>query len=208
MTGYILYGRHETGSIGPEATLAEAGADYRCIAATKNADGSPPADLLMLNPRGQVPVLVLPDGSVMTESPAIMIHVADAHPASRLAPSPGTPLRAQHDRWLSFLQANIYEGELRRFYSARYTTDPDGAAGVEAAALAYVEAHYRMVEGALPATAYWFGPDVTVVDLYLWMLAGWFDPAWLARECPRIAALTARVAARPAVALIQTAHYG
>jgi glutathione S-transferase len=65
-----------------------------------------------------------------------------------------------------------------------------------------------MVEGALPISGCWFGPDVTVTDLYLWMLAGWFDPAWLSRECPKIAALTARVAARPSVAPIQTAHYG
>ncbi len=33
-----------------------------------------------LNPLGQVPTLVLPDGRVMTESAAIILHLADQAP--------------------------------------------------------------------------------------------------------------------------------
>ena len=44
-------------------------------------------ELLPINPTGQIPTLVLPDGSVLTESAAILIHLADAHPDSGLLPA-------------------------------------------------------------------------------------------------------------------------
>jgi glutathione S-transferase len=41
----------------------------------------------------QVPVLVLPNGELMTESAAILIHLADSHPAARLSPTLDDPRR-------------------------------------------------------------------------------------------------------------------
>ena len=39
-----------------------------------------------VNPMEQLPALLLPNGELMTESAAILIHLADSHPASRLSP--------------------------------------------------------------------------------------------------------------------------
>jgi glutathione S-transferase len=208
MTTYTLYGRRDAGSLAPEAAFAVAGVPVRLIDVGKAPDGGPPPDLLAVNPRGQVPAVVMPDGAVLTECPAIMAHIADAFPASRLAPPPGSPARAQHDRWVAFLQANVYEGLLRSFYADRYTTDPTGAAGVKAAADAYVELHLGLIEDALPESGPWFGGSVTNAELLLWMFAQWTDADRLARACPRIAALVARVAAHPAVAPVAARHYG
>ncbi|WP_410293218.1 glutathione S-transferase N-terminal domain-containing protein [Klebsiella pneumoniae] len=44
--------------------------------------------ILALNPLGQIPVLVLADGQVMTESAAIALHLAETHPGAGLAPPP------------------------------------------------------------------------------------------------------------------------
>ena len=49
------------------------------------------------SPAGQVPVLIHPDGTVITESPAILTHIADSFPAARLIPAPGSSARAFHD---------------------------------------------------------------------------------------------------------------
>src|SRR5215216_801401 len=67
------------------------------------SDGSPTRPrLLEVNPLGQVPTLVLPDGRVMTESLAMLHYVNDVAPHARLIPAPGDPLRPVFYRWAVF----------------------------------------------------------------------------------------------------------
>jgi glutathione S-transferase len=201
---YRLYGSLGSGSVSVEAALAETGAAYE-VAQVSTADGKHlTEEYRTINPRQQVPALQLPDGSVMTEGSAMMLHLADAFPASSLAPLPGTSARAQHDRWLIFMAVNIYEGELRKAYSSRYAGD---AAGVKAAAEDYVNRHYRIIEDAISGP-FLIGETATMADLYLWMLAGWMDQDWLAAHCPKVKAIASAVAARPLVAPIHQAHFG
>ncbi len=79
---------------------------------------------------------------------------------------------------------NVYEGELRKLFAQRYTTDPDGASGVKQAADEYVERHYSLFEGQLERSPYFFGEQLSVLDIYVWMLAQWMDRAWLEASCP------------------------
>jgi len=204
---YRLYGSAGTGSASIEAALAEAGADYQIID-INTGDGAHLTEAYRaINPRQQVPALELPDGSVMSEGAAIMLHLADAFPQSQLAPPSGSASRAQHDRWLIFMAVNVYEGELRKAYSERYTADPAGAEGVRASADAYVKQHYAILEDTVVGP-YFFGDCLAMVDLYLWMLASWMDAVWLASHCPKVTALAAAVRLRPGVASIHAAHFG
>jgi glutathione S-transferase len=200
MPGYVLYGNPGAGSAAVEAAMAEAGIAYDFRVLDRKAGEHLGAEYSRINPRQQVPALVLADGSVVTEVPAILNRIADAHPESRLAPPPGTSARAQHDRWLGFLHANVYEGVLRVYYAARYTTDPAGAAGVEAAARAYVDRNFALFDAALGIGPFFAGASLTAVDLFAWMLATWVDRAALARACPKVGRLVAAVEARPRLA--------
>ncbi len=200
MTGYRLYGRPGAGNMVVEAAFAELGVPCDLVNVPKTADGAPDPGFLALNPRGQVPALMLPDGSVMTETAAMLQHLADAFPAAGLAPVPGSPARAQHDRWLTFAHANLYEGILRLFYSDRFVTDAAAAGSVKAAAQIYVLQHFAIYEAALGSGPYHFGDKVQMLDLMIWMLAGWVDQASLAAQCPKVIRLCAAVAARPALA--------
>lgn len=204
---YRVYGRRATGSAAVEAALALAGVAFDRV----NVDRTDPqamADYRRVNPLGQVPALVLPDGTIVTEGTAILLHVADAFPSAGLAPAPGSAARARHDRWLLCLQANVYEGELRKAYPGRYTTDPDGVAGVMAAAVSHVDRHYLLFEAGLDDTAFACGDRVSVLDVYVWMLAQWMEPGWLAAHCPKTLALAGRVAGLPPVAPVQARHFG
>ena len=107
---YLLYGSNSSGSASVEAALALCGAEYQVVQ-TPTAEGMHlTEDFKAINPRQQVPALRLPDGSVMSEGSAMMLHLADALPAARLAPAPGTPARAQHDRWLIFMAGQYLRG--------------------------------------------------------------------------------------------------
>lgn len=201
---YRLYGSFGSGSVSVEAALAQSGARYEVVP-TSTAEGRHlTEEYKAINPRQQVPALQLPDGSIMTEGAAMMLHLADAFPDARLAPAPGSSARAQHDRWLIFMAVNIYEGELRKAYPDRYAAD---APSVQACADAYVKRHYVILEEAVVGP-FLFGREMTMADIYLWMVAGWMDQQWLADHCPRVATLAAQVRDRPLIAPVHAAHFG
>lgn len=204
---YKLYGWRQTGSMAIEAAFAEAGVDYDFVPVSRKADENLTEAYRKINPRQQLPALELPDGSIMTESSAMLLHIGDAFPAAKLLPKPGSSERAQHDRWLLFFAVNIYEGQLRQLRPARYTTAPEGADGVKAAADAYVERHFQIYNDVLGKGPYLFGDRFTMIDIYVWMLVQWVEQPWLAGNCPKVKRLADAVMARPLIAPVQKAHF-
>jgi glutathione S-transferase len=206
--GYVLYGTRLTGTCAVQAALEEVGASYEHVEISTRKGDHLNESYRAINPRQQVPSLRLPDGCMVTEGPAMLLHIADAHPQSRLAPTPGSSQRALHDRWLIFFAVNVYEGELRKLFGQRYTSDPAAASSVQESAVAYVNRHYALFEPQLVRGPYFFGDELTVLDIYVWMLSQWLDADWLAQNCPPIAALAANVAARPKIAPIHLDNFG
>lgn len=202
MAGYVLYGYAGSGSAVVELALAAAGVAHEFRELDGKGGELQGAEFTRINPRQQVPALVTPDGDVVTEVAAILNHLADTNPGSGLAPPPGSRARAQHDRWLAFLHANVYEGILRLYYADRYTVEPAGAAGVAAAAEAYVARMFAIFEDVLCETAYFAGAAPGAVDLLAWMLGSWVDRDRLAAACPRIGRLMAGVEADPRLAAV------
>lgn len=209
--GYRLYGRRQTGSMAIEAALGFCPADWTLIDTPRPKTEAERTALLQINPRGQVPILVHPDGTVITEGPAILSHLAGAFPTANLAPAPGSSVRAWHDRWLAYHQANVYEGMLRELFPDRYTLDPAGGPAVAAAATDYVRRHFSIFEAELARradTAFLCGTGPSILDIYLWMLCFWIDASWLATTCPRLAAHWQRMRALPALIPVEKAHFG
>jgi len=205
---YRLYGTLQTGTCAVHAALVEAGAEFEQIEVSTHERAHLTEEYRRINPRQQVPTLGLPDGSVMTEGAAILMHLADAFPDERLAPPPGSLARAQHDRWLVFFAVNVYEGELRKLFGERYTDDQEGGDAVQRAAVAYVERHYLIFEDALGSGPYFSGDQFTVLDIYVWMLAQWMDGAWVRAHCPKVSALGELVMERPKIKPIHYANFG
>lgn len=199
---YRLYGSLGSGSAAVEAALAETGVEYEVVTTNTKQQAHLTESYRAINPRQQVPALRLPDGSVMTEGSAMLLHLADAYPQTGLAPAPGSSARAQHDRWLIFMAVNVYEGELRHYYPERYSDHPDS---VVDKAVAYVERHYAIVDEAIKGP-YFFGDTMTMLDIYIWNMATWLDPERLAAHFPKVHALMTKVRTRPLIAPIDAAH--
>ena len=73
---YTLYGKKGSGSASTQAALEITGAPYRVVETASWEPNAAFTELLQVNPLGQIPTLVLPDGSVLSESAAILIHQA------------------------------------------------------------------------------------------------------------------------------------
>src|ERR1051326_1098858 len=88
-------------SLSPHIVLREAGiaADFEQVdLKTKKTKAG--ADFIAVSPKGQVPALVLDDGRMLTEGPAIVQYLADRKPDSGLAPPAGTFDRYCLQEWL------------------------------------------------------------------------------------------------------------
>jgi glutathione S-transferase len=157
-----LYGRPGSASMAPHAALAEIGIPYELVFIERD-DAQARPDYLALNPLGTVPTLV--DGElVLTESAAILLHLADRHPQAQLTPAD----RADFYRWLIFLTNTLQTTLLRAGYPERY-----GTAGVAEIATAELREHFDRIDRHLEARTWLVGAHRTSADLFLFMLARW-----------------------------------
>jgi len=126
---HVLYGYQGSGSAAVEAALLVAGLPHRLVNAASWDEQSALDELKRVNPLLQIPALVWPDGSVMSESAAILIELGLRHPASGLLPS-GTHARATSIRGLVYIAANCYSAIGVIDYPARYC-DPCDDTSIE-----------------------------------------------------------------------------
>lgn len=168
---YKLYTRPNTGGFVVEAALALACVPFDQIDVPKSA--SPDQAFLAISPLNQVPVLILPDGSSMTESAAICILLAERHPEAGLAPAASSPARADFLRWMTFMSSVIYQADLRFYYAHRYTADPGGMEAVKKAAVAEMDRGFAILDAALEGRNWLVGDRLSLADIYLVMLVAW-----------------------------------
>ncbi|QIG51993.1 glutathione S-transferase family protein [Nordella sp. HKS 07] len=177
------------------------GAPYEVELVERAKEGRVPEALAHVNPLGQVPALTLPDGTIMTESAAIALYLADKYPQAELAPAPNAPERAAYLRWLVYLAANIYMTDLRAYYPDRYTSDQNGGKYVKAAALARMAREWEVYAEALDDKPFILGDRMCVADVYAAMLATWnLDVPAFFKKHPNVRAMYDRVVAHPAIA--------
>ncbi|GAA2881562.1 glutathione S-transferase [Aminobacter niigataensis] len=172
---YKLYTRAGSGGFVVESALELAGVPFECINVVKGTD--PDDRFRTISPLGQVPVLVLPDGSAMTESAAMCQLIAERHPDARLAPAAGAPRRADFLRWLTFQSSVMYPALLRYYYAQRYTANPQGKEAVKVAAVAETDRGFCILDAALQDRSWLAGEHMSIADVYLLMLAYWHPEA-------------------------------
>ena len=202
---YKLYGRPASGSLAVQVALEEIGAGYERIWVGREA--SDVAKFRVINPTGRVPALVLPDGTVMFESAAMLVHLALSHPHPALAPQPGTARHAVFLQWMVFLSANVYEAALRMYYSERYSAR--GETDAEAIRKQGTDdfcTHLALISQGLGP--YVLGADYSIADAYLYMLASWYpgEKKELYARAPKLEAHVKLISERPAVARVDADH--
>lgn len=153
------------------------------------ADG---ADYYKVNPKGYVPLLVLDDGTTLTEANVILQYLADQKPGT-LAPAFGTPARWKLMEMLAFLATEVHKG-----FSPLW--NPATPAEVRAAAIDRLGTRFELLSKTLAKQPYLTGDKFTIADAYFFVLLNWtkIHKVDLGRW-PALTEFQARVAARPAV---------
>ncbi len=93
-------------------------------------------DYFAVNPKGQVPALLLDDGTLLTEGVAIMQYLADSVPDRQLLAPVNSISRYKTIEWLNYIATELHKGFTPLFRPdtpGRVQTDSSRAAGEEAA---------------------------------------------------------------------------
>ena len=181
-------------SLSPHIALCEAGLPYDLVKvdlkAKKLENGD---DYLKINPKGQVPALVLDSGELVTEGPVIVQMIADQVAGKHLAPVRDSAERYKLQEWLTYINSELHKN-IGPMFSPVLTDDAknffkDRATG-----------KFKYVDGQLAGKDYLMGKQFSVADGYLFTMLAWadrmkFDLAGLSN----LKAYQARVGARPMV---------
>ena len=206
---YTLSGKKGSGSATAQAALEIIGAPWRIVETASWEPNDAFAELLKLNPLGQIPTLVLPDGSVMSESAAILIHLGSAHPASGLLPHDQSA-RAQAIRGLVFIAANCYAAISVIDFPERWCEDADEATQkrIRAGTRARLHRHWEMFADLFPARPYLAGEAIGALDLLAAVVSKWSGSrAHLQQARPAFYETLMRIEAHPKVAPVFAQHW-
>lgn len=181
-------------SLSPHIVLQEAGLPFEKVKAdtkTKVMEGG--GDFRTVNPLGYVPALVLDDGTLLTEGPAIVQYIADQVPGKNLAPAAGTLERTKLQSWLNFVSTELHKGFSPLFNPSM----PEEAKAIFRDRLATRFAH---VDKHLAGNDYLMGKTFSVADAYLFVVSGWTVPTKIdLAPYPNLVAFRKRMMERPAV---------
>jgi glutathione S-transferase len=181
-------------SLSGRIALYEAGADAKFHQVDTGAKRLlAGGDFLAVSPQGQVPVLRLDSGELLTENPVVLQAIADAHPASGLVPVNGVA-RYRVQQWLNFITS-----ELHKFVFIALLDDkaPQGAKEYARANVArrfdYLNAHLANRE--------FLTDRFCVADAYLVTILNWAAPSGIdLSKWPSVAAYHQGLLTRPSVA--------
>ena len=181
-------------SLSPHIALHEAGLQHELVKvdlrAKKLENGD---DYLKVNPKGQVPALMLDSGELVTEGPVIVQMIADKAAAKNLAPAATSAERYKLQEWLAYINGELHKN-IGPLFNPALSDDAKGVFKDRALG------KFRYVDGQLAGKDYLMGKQFTVADGYMFVMLAWadrnkFDLSGLSN----LKAYQARVAARPGV---------
>lgn len=200
---YRLYNRLGSAGMAVEAVLYFAGIPFDLVEIDSAAGVPTPEDFRKINPWGQLPTLVLPNGDTLTESAAIMIYLAAAHPETSLGPATGSTEHARFMRWIIFTAVNVHEAVSRRTYPSRFTTSPSTYPEVISAANHRMSESLQLLDKEIAPGPFLLGDSMCAADIYFAMFFAWSRGAV---ELPHLEALTYRVRDHRLVAPVWKRH--
>lgn len=197
-----LYGAPGSGAAAVECALRHLGLPFRTVRAATWEPGPSLDELRRINPMGQVPTLVLEDGTVLTESAAILIHLGLAHASSGLLPM-APSARAKALQGLVFIAANCYPCISLIDYPERFTTATGKASleKVRQGARSRLHQHWEAFADMFPPQPTLSGAAPGALDYLAVVVSRWSGArAHLAAQRPALAAHLEQVQALPHVA--------
>lgn len=151
------------------------------------------------SPLGQVPVLVCPDETVLTETAAIILSLHDIRPEAGLVPA-GAAERQTFFRWLMFLVATLYPTFTYGDNPERWVSGEEPGAELRANTDAMRQRMWHFIEEQISPDPWFQGADFSALDIYIAVMTRWRPgPDWFRSHCPKLHGVALEVQKLPAL---------
>jgi glutathione S-transferase len=197
-----LYYTPNTCALATHLALAHADAEYELVKIDFSKNEQRAADYLKVNPKGRVPALVTERG-ILTETPAMLLFIAQMYPDAHLAPLADTFRLAEMNAFNSYLCSTVHVAHAHRMRGNRWADEPEAWKAMQRKVPQSVGDAFSVIESEYLRGPWVLGQEFSVSDLYLLTLARWLegDGVELSR-LPRVLDHRARMLALPLVARV------
>ncbi|MEO7430715.1 MAG: glutathione binding-like protein [Dokdonella sp.] len=156
------------------------------------------ADFLRLNPAGAVPVFE-DEGWVLTQNAAILNYLADTFPDAKLGGDGSARSRAEVNRWLAFVNADVHPTFKPLFGTTSYLGDDAAIANSKEHARTALKGLFARADAQLANNA-WIAGERSIADVYLYVVLRWAKANEVDLSAmDHLAKFVARMEADPAV---------
>lgn len=201
-----LYYARRTCALASHIALEAAGADYKATALDfANAQQRSP-EYLAVNPKGRVPALVTERG-VLTETPAILLYVAQRFPQAALAPLDDPYELAVMQAVNSYLCSTVHVAHAHKGRGARWADDEAAHESMRRKVAQNMSDCFALIQRDMLHGPWVMGERFSVADPYLFTITTWLPGDGVAIEnFPRVAEHHRRMLELPAVQRVMALH--
>jgi glutathione S-transferase len=169
----LFYAPH-TCALASHIALEEAGADYEIARVDFHSDEQRKPEYLAVNAKGRVPALAT-DRGILTETPAILVFIAQSFPKVRLAPLDDPFAFARVQAFNSYLCSTVHVAHAHRMRGHRWVDDPAAIREMQRKVPQTVGECFALIEREMLAGPWVMGNAYTICDPYLFTLAQWLE---------------------------------
>jgi len=163
-----------TCALASRIALEEAGADYEIARVNFAQNEQRSEGYLKINPKGRVPALVTEKG-VLTETPAILIYVAQAFPAANLAMLDDPFEFARLQAFNTYIASTVHVNHAHGRRGARWANEQSSFDDMKAKVSETMAASMRLIELDFFEGPWVMGEQYTVADPYLFTMSCWLE---------------------------------
>ncbi len=169
-----LFYAANTCALASHIALEEAGAEYEAARLSFAASDQRKSEYLAVNPKGRVPALVTGEG-VLTETPALLVYIAQLFPQARLAPLDDPFALARVQAFNSYLCSTVHVAHAHRMRGYRWADEPEAIEAMKRKVPHSVGECFALIEREMLAGPWVMGGTYTICDPYLFTLAQWLE---------------------------------
>ncbi|HET9427397.1 MAG TPA: glutathione S-transferase [Allosphingosinicella sp.] len=205
---WTLYGAPGWGSTLAECALAWTDEPFDFVDVDGFDQRGPARDrLIRANPLARVPTLAGPGGLVLTESAAIILHLAERNPDAALAPPPTDPDRPIFLDRLAWFVSAVYPTFTYRDYPERWA--PSATEELVARIDAFRCSLWSQFEDRVGPGPHVLAHRPSALDIYVAVMSRWRPGrAWFRTHCPKLHEIALAAEALPALAPVIQRNFG
>ena len=194
-----LYYSPNSCALASHILLEEVGANYSVIEINFHKNEQRKSNYLSVNAKGRVPALLTEEG-VLTETPAILLYIAQKYPQKKMAPLNNIYQLAKAQEFNSYLCSTAHVAHAHLSRGSRWADDPAAIAAMTAKVPETVGACFSFLETGMSDSPWVLGDDYSICDPYLFTITRWLKRDGVDRKnFPRIDAHYQRMKGRIAV---------